>query len=148
MSSLDPHRAREHTGGRRRLSIEYDRAVTENGDAIVLQGIEVPAALGVSKAERDMRRPVAIDLELACDLERSGKSDRLRDTIDYGDLYRTVEQVAGTQEHRLVEALAERIATALLDGYPLLACTVRIRKRGPVAGNLRWAGVRITRTRA
>ena len=33
-------------------------------DAILLEGIVVPAALGVSKAERAMRRPVDIDLEL------------------------------------------------------------------------------------
>jgi dihydroneopterin aldolase len=31
-------------------------------DVILLDGIEVPAALGVSKAERSMRRPVLIDL--------------------------------------------------------------------------------------
>ena len=47
-------------------------------DSIVLQGIQVPAALGVSKAEREMRRPVRIELELETDLRRSGRSDRRR----------------------------------------------------------------------
>ncbi len=116
-------------------------------DRILLEGIEVPAALGVSKAERAMRRPVGIELELAADLRRAGRSDRLGDTIDYGAIYATVEEIASGQEHRLVEALAERIADALLAGYPIESCTVTVRKFAPVGGNVRHAGVRIERTR-
>ncbi len=117
-------------------------------DTILLEGIVVPAALGVSKAERAMRRPVDIDLELATDLGRAGESDRLAHTIDYGEIYRLVEETAQAREYRLVEALAEQIARTLLANYPLEACTVSVRKRSPVAGDLRHAGVRITRSKA
>jgi dihydroneopterin aldolase len=116
-------------------------------DVILLDGIEVPAALGVSRAERQMRRPVLIDLELGLELGRAGRSDRLADTLDYAALYRTVEEVAATREHRLVEALAERIAAGLLSCYPIESCTVTVRKLAPVAGNLKHAGVRITRSK-
>jgi dihydroneopterin aldolase len=116
-------------------------------DVILLEGIEVPAALGVSKGERRLRRPVRIDLELECDLRRSGRSDRLAHTTDYGEIYRAVEEVAATGEHRLVEALAERISHALLARFPLEACTITVRKLSPIAGNLRFAGVRVTRTK-
>ena len=114
-------------------------------DAILLEGIVVPAALGVSKAERAMRRPVDIDLELSTDLGRAGQSDRLAHTTDYGEIYRLVEETCQAREYRLVEALAEQIAGTLLARYPLEACTVTVRKRSPVAGDLRHAGVRITR---
>jgi dihydroneopterin aldolase len=114
-------------------------------DSILLDRIEVPAALGVSAGERRLRRPVSVDLELRLDLERAGRSDRLAHTIDYGEIYRTVEEVAGSREHRLVEALAERVADALLRSFPIEACTVTVRKPRPVAGSLRSAGVRITR---
>ncbi len=114
-------------------------------DRILLEGIEVPAALGVSKGERALRRPVGIDVELICDLTRSGRSDRLAHTIDYGDVYRVIEEVASKNDYRLVEALAERIAQALLAGFPITACTIAVRKHAPVAGNLRSAGVRIPR---
>jgi dihydroneopterin aldolase len=117
-------------------------------DVILLEGIEVPAALGVSNAERRMRRPVAIDLEIEAPLAAAGRSDRLRDTVDYGEIYRVVEEVASARAHRLVEALAERIATALLSGFPFEAVTVVVRKLAPVGGNVRHAGVRITRRKA
>jgi dihydroneopterin aldolase len=115
-------------------------------DKILLEGIEVPAALGVSRAERQMRRPVRIDLELECELRSAGQSDRLAHTTDYREIYQTVEEVAGTQEHRLVEALAERIADALLSRFPFEACRVTVRKPTPIGGNLRFAGVQILRT--
>jgi len=118
------------------------------GDRILLEGMQVPAALGVSKAERDMRRPVSIDLELYLPLARSGKSDRLSDTVDYGEIYRVVESVAGGRDHRLVEALAERVVEALFAEFPFEACTVRVRKNAPVAGSVQYAGVCITRHRA
>jgi dihydroneopterin aldolase len=114
-------------------------------DVILLEGIEVPAALGVSRPERGMRRPVQIDLELECGLRRAGRSDRLSQTTDYREVYRTVEEVAGAQEHKLVEALAERIADALLSRFPLEGCKVTVRKPTPIGGNLRFAGVRIHR---
>lgn len=117
-------------------------------DSILLEGIVVPAALGVSKAERRMRRPVDIDLELVTDLRRAGESDRLAYTLDYAQVYRDVERIAGQREYRLVEALAEQIAGSLLASYPLERCTVAVRKRSPVAGDLRHAGVRITRTKS
>lgn len=118
---------------------------SDRPDVILLDGVEVPAALGVTRAERGLRRPVRIDLEVHFDLRRAGRSDRVGNTIDYGAIYDAVCEVAGQQEHRLVEALAERIATALLAGFPITACTVTVRKPTPLAGNLREAGVRIHR---
>lgn len=117
-------------------------------DAILLEGIVVPAALGVSKPERRMRRPVDIDLELVTDLRAAGESDRLAHTIDYSKIYRAVEEIAQAREYRLVEALAEEIARTLLARYPLESCSVTVRKRSPVAGDLRHAGVRLTRSKS
>lgn len=116
-------------------------------DRILLEGIEVPAALGVSRGERRLRRLVRVDLELECDLSRAGRTDRLASTIDYGEIYRIVDEVCGGGEHRLVEALAERVAGALLSRLPIEACAVTVRKPTPVPGTLRFAGVRIRRSK-
>ena len=119
----------------------------ERGDAILLEGILVPAALGVTAAERRMRRPVHIDVELGLCLRAAGESDRIRDTLDYGRVYDLIEEVAGTREHKLVEALGERIASALLERFSIDWVSVCVRKLRPVAGALELAGIRITRRR-
>jgi len=107
----------------------------------------VPAALGVTAAERRMCRPVRVDLEIGLALARAGRSDRIRDTLDYGEVYAAVEAVAQGSEHRLVEALGERIATRLLDAFPIDWVTVTVRKPKPLAAVVEHCGIRITRQR-
>ena len=116
-------------------------------DVILLQGIQVPAALGVTAAERRSRRPVLLDLEVQGDLRCAGRSDRIGDTLHYKRIFEVVEDVAGNHEHKLVEALADRIARAVLGKFDAEAVTVSVRKPTPIAGVLQYAGVRIRRTR-
>ncbi|HKE11025.1 MAG TPA: dihydroneopterin aldolase [Myxococcota bacterium] len=115
-------------------------------DLILLEGIQVPAALGVTAAERRMRRPVLLDIAVARDLRAAGRSDRIGQTIHYKRIYEVVEDVAANQEHKLVEALGERIAQAILSKFDADAVTVTVRKPKPIAGVLDHAGVRITRS--
>jgi dihydroneopterin aldolase len=116
-------------------------------DVILLQGIQVPAALGVTAAERRLRRPVVLDLEVESDLRGAGRSDRIGDTLHYKRIFQLVEDVANSHEHKLVEALADRIARAVLEKFDAEAVTITVRKPTPIAGVLQYAGVRIRRTR-
>ena len=116
-------------------------------DVILLEGIQIPAALGVTAAERRMRRPVTLDLEVARDLRAAGRNDRIRSTLHYKRIFEVVEDVAANQEHRLVEALGERIARAVLEKFDAERVTVTVRKPKPIAGVLDYAGIRLTRTR-
>jgi dihydroneopterin aldolase len=114
---------------------------------ILLEGIQVAASLGVTAAERRLRRPVRIDLEVGRSLESAGRSDAIRHTLDYGQIYQVVEAAAGDGEHKLVEALAHHIVEAILSRFAADWVTVTVRKAKPIAGVLDWAGVRITRSR-
>jgi dihydroneopterin aldolase len=116
-------------------------------DTILLEGIKVPAALGVTAAERRMRRPVTLDLEVFRCLRDAGRSDNIRHTIHYKRVFEIVEDVASNHEHKLVEALADRIARSVLEKFDVDGVQVTVRKPTPIAGVLDHAGVRILRTR-
>ncbi len=116
-------------------------------DAILLEGIQVPAALGVTAGERRLRRPVLLDLEVESDLRAAGRTDQIRQTLHYKRIFEVVEDVASNQEHRLVEALGDRIARAVLAKFDADAVTVTVRKPTLIAGVMQHAGVRIRRTR-
>ena len=116
-------------------------------DVILLEGIEIPAALGVTAAERRMRRPVRLDLEVGRDLSAAGGSDHIRHTLHYQDIFDVIAEVAGGREHRLVEALGQRIADAVLERFDAEWVSVTVRKPKPIAGVLEHAGIRITRRR-
>ena len=116
-------------------------------DIILLEGIQIPAALGVTAAERHMRRPATLDIEIERDLSEAGRTDRIGQTVHYKRVFEVVEDVASNHEHKLVEALGQRIAEAILAKFDVDAVTVTVRKPKPIAGVLDYAGVRITRTR-
>ena len=117
-------------------------------DTIFLEGIQIPAALGVTAAERQMRRPVTLDIEIERDLGEAGRSDNIRQTVHYKRVFEVVEDVASNHGHKLVEALGERIAEAVLGKFDVDAVTVRVRKPKPIAGVLDYAGIRIRRERS
>jgi dihydroneopterin aldolase len=121
---------------------------SDDGDAILIEGIEVPCALGVSEAERSMRRPVRIDLELGVDLEAAGVSDDLGDTLDYAAVHARVVDVVEGRAHALVEALGRRIFDALFAEFERIDwIAIEIRKPNPLAGVLDFTGCRMMRHR-
>lgn len=124
-----------------------DRPIHES-DQILLEGIQVPAALGVTAAERRMRRPVMLDLQVGRDLSDAGRTDQIRHTLHYKRIFEVVEDVAGNQEHKLVEALGARITDAVLSKFDADWVTVTVRKPRPIAGVLEYAGITITRRRS
>jgi dihydroneopterin aldolase len=116
-------------------------------DVILLEGIQIPVGLGVTAAERRVRRPVRLDLEVARNLRAAGRSDRIGQTIHYKRIFEIVQDVAANYEHKLVEALGDRIAKAVLEKFDADSVTVTVRKPTPISGILEYCGVRVTRTR-
>ena len=117
-------------------------------DAIELRGLRLRAVVGVLPWERKVAQPLELDLDVMLDLAAAGASDDLHDTIDYGHLCAVAESVAVDGRFGLLEALAERVASALLAvDERIAAVTVAVRKlEPPVAQQLATSGVRITRT--
>jgi dihydroneopterin aldolase len=99
-------------------------------DVILLEGIQIPAALGVTAAERRVRRPVTLDLEVGLDLREAGRVDRIGRTAHYKRIFEVVEDVAASQEHQLVEALGDRIARAVLSKFDV-SISSRSRSESP-----------------
>jgi len=119
-------------------------------DRIELRGLRVVGTIGVLAEERMRAQPFEVDVDLYVDLLAAGRSDALADTVDYGAVTRSVEEVVATEQHQLLERVAQRIAEVVLDGHPLVdEISVTVRKlRPPVAHDLSTSGVRVTRRRS
>jgi dihydroneopterin aldolase len=118
-------------------------------DRIELRGLVVLARCGVLPEEADRAQPIEIDLDVAVDLSRAGRTDGIDQTVDYGELCTLVVRTAEDQPYKLMERLAARIADVVLaQDERVVAVTVAVRKqRPPVPHRLATAGVCITRAR-
>lgn len=115
-------------------------------DKILIKDLLVRCILGVTDEERREKQDVVINLVLAADLSRPGKSDRFEDTIDYSALKKRIIADIEQSQYHLLEALAERIAEICLENTSVQQVQVTVEK--PSA--LRFArsvGIEITRAR-
>jgi dihydroneopterin aldolase len=104
---------------------------------------------GVLPFEAERAQAFEVDVVVELDLRAAGTSDDLSRTLDYGTLFSAARDVIEGPHVGLIEALAERIADAVLARHLAAdAVLIRVRKpEAPLPGDVAWAGVEIRRTR-
>ncbi len=118
-------------------------------DRIEVRDLRVTGVHGALPEEQDRAQPFAVDITAWVDMTAAQQSDDLADTVDYGALAQVAADVVGGRSYRLLEALAGRLANALLIVDPRLeAVEVTVRKlRPPLALDVGSTGVRVRRAR-
>ncbi|MBV8195087.1 MAG: dihydroneopterin aldolase [Candidatus Dormibacteraeota bacterium] len=96
-------------------------------------------------AERELGSRIYVDVEIGADLSIAGSSDRLEDTLDYVRCFDIVRRVVEEGQHRLLETVAERVASALLQQPRARRVRVRVAKQPPIAGVIARTAVVVER---
>jgi dihydroneopterin aldolase len=120
------------------------------GDRIEILDLRAVGTHGVLPEERQRAQPLSLDIVAWVDMLPAQHSDDLSDTVDYGALAHLAADVVQQQSYALLEALAGRLAEALLISDPRLsAVEVTVRKlRPPLALDIASTGVRVLRSRS
>jgi FolB domain-containing protein len=120
--------------------------LAETLDAITVRDLRVPCIIGTTEAERSRRQEIALSFTLRLDLAAAGASDRLEDTVDYGQLAARVTALLEGSSFQLLEALAQAVASLCLRDPRVARVEVEARKPRavPLAA---CAGVRLVRER-
>jgi dihydroneopterin aldolase len=117
-------------------------------DIIEIRGLRALGIIGACPEEKERAQPFEVDLDIEADLSAAGLSDELSDTLDYGHAVAVAERVVRTEQHTLLERVAQRIADEVLALERVDAVRVTIRKmRPPLANDVATAAVTIRRTR-
>jgi 7,8-dihydroneopterin aldolase/epimerase/oxygenase len=98
---------------------------------IEIAGLSLYTHHGVSEAEREIGQRLVIDLRIevgACD---ATVTDRVEDTVDYGEVCQTVALVAQQRSYKTLERLCTAIADRLLGDYEAESVWVRAAKPEP-----------------
>lgn len=98
------------------------------GDKVVIEGLRVFGHHGVKPAEQQEGQEFVIDLEAYLDLRPAGLGDELALTLDYSALARRAAGIVAGERYDLIEALAERLAAAMLEDARVRRAVVRVGK--------------------
>ena len=103
-------------------------------DQILISGLKVDAVIGHFAWEKKLPRPLIFDLVLHTDLSIAGKSDDLKDTVDYDAVCARVQEITENSDLALLETLAEQICAALLSEFSISTVELTLHKPGAVPG--------------
>lgn len=98
---------------------------------IEVNGLSLYTHHGVSEAEREVGQRLVLDLRLEVGECDATITDRVEDTIDYGEVCQVVALVAQQRSYRTLERLCTAIADRLLDQYDAETVWVKASKPEP-----------------
>lgn len=113
-------------------------------DRVFIQDLEIETVVGIYDWEREIRQKVVLNVEMSADIAKAAKTDHIDDTLDYKAVSKRLIQFVGQAEFFLVETLAERCATIVLEEFGVAWVQLRLDKPGAVTGS-RSVGVMIER---
>lgn len=104
---------------------------------------------GVFPEETRLGQRFNVDLVVSLDLKQAGQTDELSYTVNYAELYNTCREIVEGKPFKLVEALADKLASTILLRFPLIQSTTItvVKPDPPIPGHYESVAVEITRSR-
>lgn len=100
-------------------------------DNIIIKDIRFHGFHGVPAEEREVGGHYEVDAILSYSLENAGKTDALEHTIDYAKVVDLITDIGTQQSFKLIEALAEAVATEILKQFSVESVQIKVKKLHP-----------------
>jgi len=103
---------------------------------------------GVLREETVLGQRFRASVSLAVDIQKAGETDNLEHTVSYVGVYDICKEVIEGKPYKLIEAVAETVASRVLSQYEgqVMGCRVEIIKPDPpIPGHYKEVAVEIVR---
>jgi 7,8-dihydroneopterin aldolase/epimerase/oxygenase len=116
---------------------------------VELRGLSIYTHHGVSEAEREIGQRLEFDVTFDVPDCDAVLTDRLEDTVDYGEVCDIVALAATERSYRTLERLGQVVAERLMERYGCESVRVRATKpEPPLPVSVQEVGVEVSRDRA
>lgn len=118
-------------------------------DKIILKDLAFYGHHGLFEEEQKLGQKFYVDAKLTVDASVAGESDRMEDSVHYGEVFEAIKAIVEGEPVHLLEKLATDIAKNVLDKFnDVYAIDVKVRKpSAPIPGQFDYVAVEISRTR-
>ncbi|MEK3888962.1 dihydroneopterin aldolase [Bacillus sp. FSL K6-3431] len=118
-------------------------------DKIYLNEMDFYGYHGVLPEETRLGQRFRVSIIVETDLRAAGKTDDLKETISYAEIYSLCQQIVEKQIYKLIEAVAENIAGSILEQFNKVErVTVKVIKPDPpIPGHYHSVAVEVTRAK-
>lgn len=113
-------------------------------DIVFIEGLRLPALIGVHDCERHAPQPLLLDIRMRFDNRIAASSDALADALDYEAVSLRLADYIAQTDFLLVETLAECCADLILTEFGAKSVRLKVSKPEALA-NAAAVGVEIER---
>ena len=104
-------------------------------DIVYIRELEIRTIIGIFDWEREQRQVVSLDLEMAANNKAAAATDTIEHALDYKAVAKRLIDFIEGSEFFLVETLAERVASIVMDEFDVPWVKLRLGKPGAVTGS-------------
>jgi dihydroneopterin aldolase len=113
-------------------------------DKVFIKGLSIQTTIGFFAWEKEIKQTLLIDLVMGWNIHAAAADDELGKTLDYAQISVAIEEFANKNTVDLVETLAERLASYLMQHYQIPWLKLAIHKPNAIH-NAASVGVEIER---
>ena len=113
-------------------------------DIVFIRDLRIETVIGIYDWERKIKQTVIFDLEMGADISRAADSDAIEDTLNYKAVSKRLIEFTEQSEFQLVETLAERCASIVMNEFQVPWVRLTLNKIGALS-TARDVGVIIER---
>ncbi len=110
---------------------DEDEGHPEPEVTVEISGLSLYTHMGVSEAEREIGQRLIVDIRLDVGETDATVTDRIEDTVDYGEVCNLVALIAQQRSYKTLERLCGAIADRLIDEYEVHAVWIKAAKPEP-----------------
>ena len=113
-------------------------------DKVFIKGLHIQTTIGFFQWEKEIKQTLVIDLAMAWNTAAAAENDELDKTLDYAAISEALAEFCNNNPVDLIETLAERIASFIMQTYNVPWLNLKVCKPGAVH-NADTVGVEIER---
>jgi dihydroneopterin aldolase len=111
--------------------LDEDRRAAAPAVTIEIAGLSLYTRHGVQEAERELGQRLVFDIAFELDECDATVTDRVEDTVDYGEVCEQVALAAQERSYRTLERLCTAVADRLIDRFGAESVRVKAAKPEP-----------------
>ncbi len=105
-------------------------------DLLLLKDLEFWGTHGHWPEENKLGQRFVVDIEVSVDMQKMCDTDDLDTGLSYVTVYGIAKKVVTTEQHKLVQRIAQRIADEVIKAYPIKQIKVTVKKPSVAIGGI------------
>lgn len=127
IKSLHAMLERSRAGAEQARRVGEEESV-EGCDRIEIRRLALPCFIGVPEEERALPQTLYLSLTIVPEQPFRSLEDRIEQTVDYAEVARRVKELAEGRARKLIETLADEVASMVLDEFAAREVRVEVEK--------------------